>query len=69
MSVEGQKDMTALPSDLLVSRCHEAIVYLDDAGNNRCSACLAICETAGTLGELYERKKAGREQQDSAGKE
>lgn len=53
--------MTALPGGILVSKCHEAIVYLDDAGNSRCSACLAVCETAGTLDELYERKKAERE--------
>lgn len=56
--------MTALSAGLLVSKCHEAIVYLDDAGNNRCSSCLAICETAGTLGELYERQKAQREMQE-----
>lgn len=54
--------MTALSAGVLVSKCHEAIVYLDDAGNNRCSSCLGVCETAGTLGELYERKKVEREQ-------
>lgn len=55
--------MTAIPTGVLVSKCHEAIVYLDDNQNNRCSSCLAICETAGTLGELYERKMA--EQKES----
>lgn len=52
--------MVAFPSSTLVSKCCDALIMLDSRKQRdyECTMCGKPCESNGTLGELYERRKA-----------